>query len=147
MTQTFTIPPTAIPANTLVTSPAQTISATVHGATVRLTDPNGTWPTSIDPTRHIICWGTQTNLNDGNGWRWGLYQGDPGSTGVLAYGETTLNPNPALQIPFGSRDRFGNFNMALTLSSSSIVDNAGAQVRLAIMTDAAYTFGATITVS
>lgn len=143
---TFTIPPTAVPANTLTVSPGQTITAASHTATVTLTDPNGTWPLAIDNTRHIVCWGIQ--ILRGAVWKWFVWQGDPGSTGALVDGETTVRPvDTSAQEPFGLRDRYGNLNLSLALNSSNVVSNTGDSVRLAIQTDAPYTFGATITVS
>lgn len=123
---TFTIPAVAITANVLMVSPSASVVGNATRAAIQLTDPNSLWPATPDPTRHIIRWGLQQSL-DGVLWDWGpVYQADVGG------------------LPFGARDRSGGMP-ALLVERSDIPANV--QLRLAILTDADITLGATLTVT
>lgn len=129
---TVSIPSTLIQANTLVTSGQTTVAGTINQATVTLVDTNNQWGATIDTTRHLKQWGIQLDRGDGAGFVWWLFQGHP--------------TDQALWLPFGSRDRTGGMP-ALALSSGAILEAAGAQVRLAILTDAQVRLGASIVTS
>ena len=94
---------------------------------IQLTDPNGEWPLTPDPTRHIIVWGFQSSDN-GNDWEWGpVIQREPGG------------------LPFGSRDRGGGLP-SMSLERGGLATETK-RIRLAILTDADIRLGAIITVT
>lgn len=127
---TFTIPSTLIQANTLRTTPGQTVATAIQGATITLVDTNSQWGSTPDPTRHVKVWGLQLSHDNGATWDWWLYQGD--------------SADASLWLAFGTRDRSGGMP-SLEVSSSRIIETNGNQLRLAILADAQVRLGATIT--
>ncbi len=126
----FTIPATAIVANVQKNSPGQALAASVKNVLIQLNDTNGQWGTVVG---HIKQWGVQKSADGGANWTWGpVWQGDPtDTTQWIAFGTLGKNGLPP----------------ALNISSTGLVQAAGDQVRLSILTDTNITLGATITVT
>ena len=141
---TFTIPAAAITADTELASAAQTVNQPIRSGEVRMTDPGGQWPAATDATRHVQCWGIQIDRG-AQGWRWWAFAGNTHNSPELNDGAADPMPdNPAQWLPFGARNKDGSLPF-VRLSSSQVIEATGQRLRLAILTDANVTLGATIT--
>lgn len=144
---TFNLPAVPLLANVEFDSPGQSVGGAIaSSAQVTMTDPNGLWPASPDNTRHVKVWGIQINRNDGKGWLWWLFSGDPTTSAVPVNGGYAGPTGSAIWLPFGLRLKNGGMPM-IRVDSSGIIEAAGSQLRLAILTDAPITLGASIVVT
>lgn len=141
---TLNIGSTLINANTERQTAGQTIPSRFSQARITLVDTNNQWGAAQDPTRHIKCWGLQISRDGGTTWQWWLFSGDSHDSPVLADGET--QPRAAdtnLWISFGFRDKVGGMPW-LQVEASDFLEEAGSNVRLAVLTDAQVRLGAQI---
>lgn len=144
-THTINVPGQAITANTWLFSTGVSIPADANSCLIQVTDPNSQWFTK---TGNVKEFGLQLQGYVGGpwddqapwaGWGWWLYTpgGDPLQNLLL----------PASWIPFGTQNRSGGVGLAVGISSTELVANAGKIVRLAIQTDTDITLGLRITLT
>lgn len=143
---TFSIADQNIQANTQLSSTSRLVPANINNALIQLTDPNNQWGNTRSGTNFIKCWGLQINRNDGQGWKWFLFQGDPTSTAEGTDGGYSGPTGQDAWLPFGSRDKSGGMP-ALALGSTDIIALSGYLIRLSILTNNSITLGASITVT
>lgn len=141
---TINIPPAPIAANVEAQSAASTLPNEIGALRAQLVDPSNQWPTTVDNTRHLKCWGIQINRG-ALGWRWWLFSGCTSDSPVLEDGATGPAPLDTVKyLAFGTRNRNGSMP-SIDITYSSVGESAGQQIRLAILSSVAVSLGAGIT--